>query len=90
MGKIPLVSLKPAPAFNVVQLDLFGPWAVRGEVQKRTTGKVWGVILLSRRKELEEELIGSFPCRFQSLPRFSRVFDKNCKEVYKNYVFLQS
>ena len=46
MGKVPLVSLKPAPAFNVVQLDLFGPWAVRGEVQKRTTGKVWGVLFV--------------------------------------------
>jgi len=46
MGKVPLVSLKPAPAFNVVQIDLFGPWSVRGEVQKRTTGKAWGALFV--------------------------------------------
>jgi len=46
MGRVPLVSLKPAPAFNVVQIDLFGPWIARGEVQKRTSGKCWGVLFV--------------------------------------------
>ena len=46
MGMVPLVSLKPAPAFNVVQIDLFGPWIARGEVQKRTSGKCWGVLFV--------------------------------------------
>lgn len=46
MGKVPLVSLRPAPVFNSVQLDLFGPWNARGEIQKRTTGKVWGVLFV--------------------------------------------
>ena len=36
--------LKPAPAFNHVILDMFSPYAVRGEVRKRTTGKAYGVI----------------------------------------------
>ena len=44
MGKMPPARLKPAPPFTSVMLDLFGPYPVRGEVQKRTTGKAWGVI----------------------------------------------
>ena len=46
MGKIPLHLLQEAPVFNYVQLDIFGPWVVRGEVQKRTTGKCWGVLFV--------------------------------------------
>jgi hypothetical protein len=44
MGPLPNVRLKPAPAFSHVMLDLFGPYQVRGEVQKRTSGKAYGVI----------------------------------------------
>ena len=44
MGQMPPARLKPAPPFTSVMLDLFGPYPVRGEVQKRTTGKAWGVI----------------------------------------------
>ena len=44
MGLLPEVRLKPAPAFNHVMLDLFGPYTVRGEVQKRTSGKAYGVL----------------------------------------------
>ena len=46
MGKLPPERLKPAPPFNVTMVDLFGPLQVRGEVQKRTTGKAWGVIFV--------------------------------------------
>ena len=46
MGKIPLHLLEEAPVFTYVQLDIFGPWSVRGEVQKRTTGKCWGVLFV--------------------------------------------
>ena len=46
MGKVPVVSLKPAQVFNCTQLDLFGPWPSRGEVQKRTTGKCWGCLFV--------------------------------------------
>ena len=46
MGKIPLHLLVEAPVFTYVQLDIFGPWSVRGEVQKRTTGKCWGVLFV--------------------------------------------
>ena len=44
MGRLSEVLLKPAPAFNHVILDMFSPYAVRGEVRKRTTGKAYGVI----------------------------------------------
>ena len=44
MGLLPDARLKPSPAFNHVMLDLFGPYSVRGEVQKRTSGKAYGVL----------------------------------------------
>ena len=40
---LPVVRLKPAPAFYHVMLDLFDPYMVRGEVQKRTSAKAYGV-----------------------------------------------
>ena len=46
MGKIPLFLLQEAPVFNFIQLDIFGPWLARGEIQKRTTGKIWGVLFV--------------------------------------------
>ena len=44
MAPLPEARLKPSPPFNKVMLDLFGPFLVRGEVQKRTSGKAYGVI----------------------------------------------
>lgn len=44
MGRVPECRLAPAPPFSNTMVDLFGPFSVRGEVQKRSTGKVWGVI----------------------------------------------
>ena len=44
MGQLPEARLKPAPSFTHVILDLFGPYVVRGEVQKRTSGKAYGVL----------------------------------------------
>ena len=44
MGGLPLERTTPSPPFNFTMLDLFGPYLVRGEVQKRTSGKVWGVL----------------------------------------------
>ena len=43
MGALPEARLKPAPPFTHCMVDLFGPYHVRGEVQKRVTLKVWGV-----------------------------------------------
>ena len=44
MGRLPLERLMPSPPFSNYMVDLFGPYKVRGEVQKRITGKAWGVI----------------------------------------------
>ena len=56
MGRLPEARLKQAPPFTYTMLDLFGPYAVRGEVQKRTTGKAYGLIftdLASRAVHIE-------------------------------------
>ena len=44
MGKLPVERLKPAPAWTYTALDLFGPFKIKDEVKKRTTGKAYGVI----------------------------------------------
>ena len=44
MGLLPEARLRPAPTFNHAMLVLFGPYTVRGEVQKRTSGKAYGVM----------------------------------------------
>jgi hypothetical protein len=56
MGRLPLARLKQSPPFNNVMLDFFGPIKVRGEVQKRVSGKAYGVIftdLYSRAVHIE-------------------------------------
>ena len=44
MGKLPIERLKPAPPWSSVGIDLFCPFEIRGEVNKRSTGKVYGII----------------------------------------------
>lgn len=44
MGKLPVERLKPSPAWTCTAIDLFGPFKIRDEVKKRTTGKTYGVI----------------------------------------------
>ena len=44
MAPLPDVRLNPAPAWSSTSLDLFGPFETRGEVNKRTRGKAFGVI----------------------------------------------
>ena len=56
MGRLPESRLKSAPPFNYTMVDLFGPYEVRGEVQKRTKGKAYGVIftdMVSRAVHIE-------------------------------------
>ena len=56
MGSLPIERTKPSPPFNHSMVDIFGPYQVRGEIQKRTTGKAWGVIftdLCSRAVHIE-------------------------------------
>ena len=44
MGSLPKERTLPAPPFTYCMVDYFGPYSVCGEVQKRITGKSWGVI----------------------------------------------
>jgi hypothetical protein len=44
MGMLPEDRLVPGPPFTRVMVDLFGPYRVRGEVQRRISGKAYGVI----------------------------------------------
>lgn len=44
MGQLPEERLKPAPAWHCTAIDFFGPFKIRDEVKKRTTGKAYGVI----------------------------------------------
>jgi hypothetical protein len=57
MGNPPPERLKPYnPPFDSTMVDLFGPYTIRGEVQKRISGKAYGVIftdLASRAVHIE-------------------------------------
>ena len=44
MGDLPLFRLKPAPAWNSTGIDYFGPFTIKGEVNKRSHGKCYGVL----------------------------------------------
>ena len=44
MGNLPLERSCPSPPFTYCMVDYFGPFSVCGEVQKRITGKAWGVV----------------------------------------------
>ena len=44
MGALPIERLKPAPIFHSTGVDYFGPFTIRGEVQKRVRGKCFAVI----------------------------------------------
>ena len=56
MGQIPQYTLKPAPAWSYTSLDFFGPYEIKGEVNKMSRGKGFGVIfncMLSRAIHLD-------------------------------------
>ena len=44
MAPLPIERLKPAPMWYHTGIDLFGPFQIKGEVNKRTVGKGYGVI----------------------------------------------
>ena len=76
MGKFPIERLKASPPFTYVMIDLFGPNAIRGEVQKRTAGKGDGVIfsdLFSRAVHIEGVFGYDTPSLIMALVRFTSV-----------------
>ena len=44
MSPLPMERLKPTPPFYYTSLDYFGPFTIKGEVNKRVRGKCYGVI----------------------------------------------
>ncbi|XP_045119659.1 uncharacterized protein LOC123509433 [Portunus trituberculatus] len=44
MGELCSERLKPAPPFYYTSLDLFGPFAIKDTVKRRTVGKAYGII----------------------------------------------
>ena len=44
MALLPEERLKPSAAWQYTNIDLFGPYSVKGEVNKRSRGKIYGVI----------------------------------------------
>ena len=44
MGQIPQERLKPAPAWSYISLDIFGPFTIKGETNKRSRSKGYAVI----------------------------------------------
>ena len=43
--QLPIDRMQPAPPFFTVEIDFFEPYTIRGEVQKRTRRKCFGVII---------------------------------------------
>ena len=46
MGPIPKDRLSLLSAWNEVELDLFGPYDCRSDVNKRSTKKIWGMLVV--------------------------------------------
>ena len=44
MEKLPVERLKPIAAWSNTSLDFFGPFTVKGEVNKRARGKAYGIL----------------------------------------------
>ena len=44
MSPLPIERIKPSPPFFCVGCDYFGPYTIKGEVQKRVKSKAYGVI----------------------------------------------
>ena len=46
MSNLLLERLQPSPPFSNVGIDFFGPFTIRGELQKRVRGKCYGVMFV--------------------------------------------
>ena len=76
MGMLPSERSKPAPPFTYTMLDYFGPFEVRGEVQKRISGKVWGIIftcMISRAVHIEAVYDYSTSSFLLALSKFANI-----------------
>ena len=77
MGDLPIYRLKPAPAFHTTFVDLFGPFVIRGIVNKRTRGKAFGVIFTCSYSRavhcgLSADYSGRLLTNFEALHKYKR------------------
>ena len=73
MAPLPNARLNPAPVWSQISLDLFGPFVTKGEVNKRSRGKAYGVIitcLLTRAVHIDGVPDYSTDTFLQALRRF--------------------
>ena len=84
MANLPIERLKPAPPFASVGCDYFGPFTIKGEVQKRVRGKCYGVILtclVSRAVYIDISHDYSTDAFLQVLRRFA------CMRGWPNFIY---
>ena len=73
MSSLPVERLQPSPPFYFVGVDYFGPYDIKGEVNKRCRGKCYGVIFTcftTRAIHLELSVEYSTDAFIQTLRRF--------------------
>ena len=76
MSPLPVERLKPTPPFTNIGVDLFGPFYIIGEVQKRVRGKCFGMIitcLVSRAVYVDVTRDYSTDAFLQTFRRFASV-----------------
>ena len=76
MSPLPEERLQPSPPFYTTGVDYFGPFQVKGEVQKRTRGKCYGIIFTcfsSRAVHLDIAADYSTDAFLQALRRFTSI-----------------
>ena len=73
MSDLPIERLQPSPPFYITGVDFFGPYCIKGEVNKRSKGKGFGVIFTcftTRAIHLELSVDYSTDAFLQTLRRF--------------------
>ena len=76
MADLPLQRLKPSPAFYTTGVDFFGPYTIRGTVNKRARGKCFGVIFTcftSRAVHIDLSVDYSTNAFLETLRRFTSI-----------------
>jgi hypothetical protein len=76
MSPLPIERIKPSPPFQNVGLDYFGPFEVKGEVQKRIRGKCYGVLFAcDSSRAVHAEIVQNYSTEafLQALRRFASV-----------------
>ena len=78
LSPLPIVRIKPAPAWNSISIDYCGPFVIRGDVNKRARGKAYMVLfscLVSR--AVHVDVAASYDSNefLKVLRRFVTIFD---------------